>query len=117
MRRSRLADALPPGFVFGLDVHGTGGGRWTCRCGDKALNVRRGATAESVATYRMEAAILVELIRGRQTAQQAFLEGHIQIDGDMEKALKMAMLIEEFLAEIAGSSSQRREELHAAAGG
>ncbi|MGH7169014.1 MAG: SDR family oxidoreductase [Gemmataceae bacterium] len=115
MRRSRLAEALPPGLVFALDVAGADGGRWTCRCGDRTLNVRRGATVEAIATYRMDAAILDNLIHGRQTAQQAFLEGHIHIDGDMEKALKLAMLIEAFLAEIAERPPQSREELHAAA--
>ena len=116
MKQSRLAEALPLGFVFVLEVHGHGGGRWTCRCGDRAICVLRGAAAEAVVTYRMEASILDNLIRGRQTAQQAFLEGHIEIDGDMEKAIKLAMLIEHFLAENLDRSSQRREELHAAVG-
>lgn len=116
MRRSRLAEALPPGVVFDVDVRGPGGGRWSCHCGERTLNVRRGAAIDAIATYRMETAILDDLIRGRQTAQQAFWEGHIQIDGDMEKALTMAMLIEEFLAEITGRQQQPMGELHAVAG-
>jgi thioester reductase-like protein len=115
MRRSRLAEALPPGLIFTLDVCGPGGGRWTCRCGDRTLTVRCGAAVEAVFAYGIEAPILDSLIQGRQTAQQAFLEDHIQIDGDMEKALKMAMLLEQFLAEINENQSQRREKLHAAA--
>jgi thioester reductase-like protein len=116
MQQSRLAEALPLGFVFVLEVHGRGGGRWTCRCGDRAISVRRGAAAEAVVTYRLEATILDNLIHGRQTAKQAFLKGHIEIDGDMEKAVKLAMLIEHFLAENLDRSSQRREELYAAVG-
>lgn len=115
MRRSRLAEALPPGLIFTLDVRGPGGGRWMCRCGDRTLNVRRGAAAEAVFAYRMEAPILDTLIHGRQSPQQAFLEDRIQIDGDMEKALKMAMLIEQFLAEINKNSTKRREKIHVAA--
>jgi nucleoside-diphosphate-sugar epimerase len=98
--RSRLAEVLPSGLIFVLDVHGRGGGCWICRCGERTLSVLRGAGAEAAFAYRMEASTLDNLIRGRQTPQQAFQEGHIQIDGDMEKALKMAMLIERFLEEV-----------------
>lgn len=116
LRRSSLADALPPGLVFMLDVHGRGGGQWTCRCGDRTLTVRRGADAEAIVTYGMEAAVLDDLIHGRQTAQQAFFEGHIHIDGDTEKALKMALLIESFLAEVVEHSPRTREGPHVAVG-
>jgi thioester reductase-like protein len=111
MQRSRLAAALPPDLAFVIDILGRG--RWTCRCRDRALDMRSGVDADADFTYRLEAQVFNNLIRGRETAQHAFLQGHIQIDGDMEKALKMAMLIEEFLAETTGRLPQRREELRA----
>lgn len=114
MRRSSLARALPPGLLFALDIRGPGGGRWLCRCGHGTLSVRRGLDAGAVVTYRLQAATFERIIRGRQTTQQAFFEGQIEMDGDMEKALKLALLIEQFLAERPDGAAQPREAPYAA---
>jgi thioester reductase-like protein len=114
MRRSPLAQALPRDLLFVLDVRGPGGGQWSCRCGEGSLRVRRGRAADAAVIYRLDAPTLTSLIDGRQTAQQAFFDGHIDIDGDMEKALKLALLIEQFLAESSERSPQETEELLAA---
>lgn len=115
MQRSPLANALPNGMVFVLDVRGPGGGQWSCRCGERTLTVWRGRAANAALTYRLDAATLDDLIHVRQTAQHAFFDGRIDIDGDMEKALKLALLIEQFLAEDAETLPQESEGLNAAA--
>jgi predicted lipid carrier protein YhbT len=79
-----------------------------------SLHVRRGRAAEAVVTYRLDAPALDDLIHRRQTAQQAFFDGRIDIEGDMEKALKLALLIEQFLAEDTDNSFEETEQLHAA---
>ena len=99
MRRSPLAKALPSGMIFVLDVRGREGGTWSCHCDNGRVAVEHGLAKGATVTYRLESTTLEQLIRGSQTAQQAFFAGRIDIDGDMEKALKMAMLIEEFLGE------------------
>jgi len=115
LRQSSVASILPRELLFALDIHGLGGGQWSCRWADRMLSVQRGRTADADVTYRMEAATFDALVQGRETTQQAFFEGRIDIDGDMEKGLKLAMLIEQFLAERP-QRSQAREALHVAAG-
>jgi thioester reductase-like protein len=113
VRLSPLAEALPRDLHFALDIHGHGGGQWSCRCGDRTLSVRRGLDASPALTFRIEAATFVDLIRGRQSAQKAFFDGRIEIDGDVEKALKLAMLIEQFLAESLDCTAEPTEVRHA----
>jgi thioester reductase-like protein len=116
VRRSPLAHALPADLLFVLDIQGPTGGQWSCRCEDGVLSVHRGAECAADVTYRMDAGTFDHLIRGRQSAQKAFFDGRIEIDGDMEKALKLAMLIEQFLAENPNRPAQPTETLHATAG-
>jgi thioester reductase-like protein len=116
MRESPLASALPSGLLFAVDIHGPGGGQWSYRCGVRILSVQRELAADRALTFRLDAPTLESLMSGRQTAQQAFFEGRIDIDGDTEKALKLAMLIEQFLAERADRSPQPMKERHAAVG-
>jgi thioester reductase-like protein len=117
VRQSPLARALPRGLLFALDIHGPSGGQWVCRCGDREIRVQRGLDPGVALTYRMDAPTFESLACNRQTAQRAFFDGRIEIDGDIEKALKLAMLIEQFLAERPHRPEQPREACHAVAGG
>jgi hypothetical protein len=117
MSESPLANALPCGLLFAIDVCGPGGGQWSCRCGDGTLTVERGPAAGAVLTYRTDAATLERLILRRQTTQQAFFDGQIEIGGDQEKALKLAVLIEQFLAERPARPGQPGEGRPAAVAG
>ncbi len=116
LSRSPVAQALPSGLLFTLDIHGAGGGVWSCRWAEGTLSIRRGLDAGAVVTYRMESSLFMDLLRGKQTPQHAFFEGHIEIEGDMEKALKLAMFIEQFLAESSDRSPGRTEATHAGIG-
>lgn len=100
VRYSPLARSLPRGLHFALDIGGAGGGQWSFRSGgEEILSVERGIRTVPDVIYRMDADAFVRLIRGRESAQRAFLDGQIEIEGDMEKALKLAMFIEQFLSE------------------
>jgi thioester reductase-like protein len=111
-RRFPLARALPAGLVFGFDLRGPGGGVWSCRwAGGGRLEVWRGPDAGAAAVYRTDVATFGGLIRGRLAPQKAFFDGLIEIGGDVEKGLKLAALIERFLAEVPGRPAG--EALHA----
>lgn len=106
VQRSPLARALPAGFRFVLDICGVNGGQWSFCCGgEEILSMERGIRTVPEVIYRIEAEMFLRLIRGQQSAQKAFLEGQIEIEGDMEKALMLAMFIEQFLAESSAPAS------------
>jgi thioester reductase-like protein len=116
LSRSPMADALPPRIVFALDIRSTGGGTWSCRWADGRLNVRRGVDAETIVTYRMASSVFETLLRGWKSPQQAFFDGQIEIDGDVEKALKLALFIERFLADSPDRLPGSTEAVHAGVG-
>ena len=49
--------------------------------------------------YRTDPATFADVVRGRQSPQEAFFARRIEIEGDVEKALKLAVLFDHFLAE------------------
>jgi thioester reductase-like protein len=114
MQVSPLGEALPPGLLFVLDVRGPNGGQWSFRCDRRSLRVWRGRAAHADVAYCLDAPALADVIHRRQTAQHAFFEGRIDIEGDAEKAMKLALLIEQFLAQDNEVSPQETEMLHAA---
>jgi thioester reductase-like protein len=96
-----LMQALPAGLLLALDIRGPGGGAWTYRwSGAAGMEVRRGLDTDAAVVYRTDAMTFGRLIRGQETAQGAFFEGRIEIDGDMEKALKLGFFIEQVLAAV-----------------
>jgi thioester reductase-like protein len=100
VQHSPLARALPHDFRFALDIRGEDGGQWSFRCGgEEILSVQRDLDAVYEVIYHIHSETFVRLIRGQESAQKAFLDGKIEIEGDMEKALLLAMFIEQFLSE------------------
>ncbi len=103
VKHSPLARALPAGFRFALDIRGAAGGQWSFVCGgEEVLSIERGIHTAPEVIYHIDADTFLALIRGQQSAQKAFLDGQIEIEGDMEKALMLAMFIEQFLSESSG---------------
>jgi hypothetical protein len=97
-RRSLLARAVKLSVTVGLEVSGPGGGRWSCRWDQGDLtHVRRGPADGVAVTYRTDAPTFAAVVQGRTTAQQAFFSRRIAIEGDVEKALKLAVLFEQFV--------------------
>jgi nucleoside-diphosphate-sugar epimerase len=115
VRRSTLA-RLPVDVTVGLDVRGAGGGRWSFRCGGGAVHdLRRGTGWDADVVYRMDAATFEAVVRGTQTPQEAFLARRIDIEGDVEKALKLAVLFGYFVQECPYAPPAPLEEWNAAA--
>ena len=114
VRRSSLA-RLPIDVTVGLDVRGAGGGRWSFRCGGgEARLLRRGTERGAEVVYRMDVATFEAVVRGREAPQDAFLARRIEIEGDVEKALKLAVLFGQFVMECPYAPSPRREATDAA---
>ena len=99
-RRSLLARAAGLSVTVGLEVSGPGGGRWSCRWDQGDLTrVSRGPADGAAVTYRTDAPTFAAVVQGRTTPQQAFFSRRIGVRGDVEKALKLAVLFEHFVKE------------------
>jgi thioester reductase-like protein/putative sterol carrier protein len=100
MRRSRVARAAGLDVAVALEVSGPGGGQWTCEwIGGNLASVRRGLREGAEVRYRTDPATFDDVIRGRQSPQEAFFARRIEVEGDVEKALKLAVLFGHILAE------------------
>jgi thioester reductase-like protein len=99
VQRSTLA-ALPLDVTVGLDVRGPGGGRWTCRFtdGQPPLIVRACVQLPEV-VYRLDAGTFAEIVARRVDLRDAFFDRRIEIAGDVEKGLKLAVLLHQFVQE------------------
>jgi thioester reductase-like protein len=98
-RRATLA-RIPLDLTVGVAVTGPGGGRWSCRwAGGSLLDVRRGQDAGADVTYRLDAATFEAIVRGRLSPHDAFLARQVEIGGDVEKGLKLAVLFAQFVRE------------------
>jgi len=114
-RQSPLAQAAGLNVVVALDVQGPEGGQWTCRWVEGELAfVRPGLDKVADVLYRMTPAALEDVVLGRHSAQAAFFDRRIEVEGDVEKALKLAVLFGHFLAE--DSTRVHKEATHALAG-
>ena len=50
--------------------------------------------------YRTDAPTFAAVVRGRETPQEAFFDRRIEVEGDVEKALKLAVLFGHFAREF-----------------
>jgi nucleoside-diphosphate-sugar epimerase len=101
-RRSVLGRAARLTATVALDVRGPHGGQWTCGwVGGDLQFVRRGLDPAADVCYRTDPATFDDVVRGRQSAQDAFFARRIEVAGDVEKALKLAVMFGQFLRETA----------------
>ena len=64
--------------------------------------------------YRLEAGTFLSIVAAQLDPQEAFLSGRIELHGDIERALKMAMVLHQFNGEspyIRQSESPSRYEI------
>ena len=114
-RTSNLARAVGLSALISFEIHGAGGGQWSCRWEEGDLvEIRRGLDERAVAIYRTDTATFEDVVQGRQDPQQAFFEERVAISGNLEIALKLASLFHQFLQENALVKSHRTEAVHAA---
>jgi len=90
-QRSALAD-VPVEATIGLTISEPGGGQWSVTLGGGSVVVRRGATANADATYIVDKETFAAVVCGRLPPHDAFMAHRIEITGDLEKALLLAVL-------------------------
>jgi len=108
-RQSALVQ-IPLNTTIALDVRGAGGGQWTCRWREGHLQeVTRGLQDNPEFTYRTSMATFSAIVQGRQSPQEAFFDRRIEIHGDIEQALMLAVLLEQFVKEFPYEPAQPAE--------
>jgi thioester reductase-like protein len=109
-RRSRLAREAGLDLTVCIDLWGPDGGQWSCRWKQgELIYARSGLDSDAAATYHSDTATFDAVVSGRQTPQEAFFEQRIAITGDLEIALKLAVLFGQFIAENPASQPHRME--------
>jgi thioester reductase-like protein len=109
VRRSTLA-GIPLDVIVALAVTGPGGGQWSFRwAGGNLISVERGRESDAEVIYRMDVATFEAVVRGRLSPHDAFLARNIEIAGDVEKGLKLAVLFAHFVRECPFSSQQQED--------
>jgi thioester reductase-like protein len=99
-RRSTLG-RIPLDLTVAITVTGTGGGQWSFRWDDGSLiGVSRGHDPAAEVTYGMDVSTFESVVRGRITPHDAFLTQQIEIKGDLEKGLKLAVLFGHLVKEF-----------------
>jgi nucleoside-diphosphate-sugar epimerase len=99
-RQSQLAREAGLDLAVGIDIRGPGGGQWSCRwIRGEFTYVRSGLEENVTVIYRTDPQTFESIVSGAQTPQQAFFEQRVAITGDLEIALKLAVLFGQFLTE------------------
>jgi thioester reductase-like protein len=97
---SNLARAIGLDILVAFDITGPGGGQWSCRwVRGELVEVRRGMAAGPAVTYRTDGATFAAIIDRQQSPQEAFFAERITMEGDLETALKLVVLFDQFLRE------------------
>ncbi len=99
--RSALARLIALDLLVGFEITGPGGGRWSCRWVKGELaGVHRGLEPGAAVVYRTDPATLADVVQGRLDPREAFFARRIEVAGDLEKALKLAVLFGQFVREF-----------------
>ncbi|MCB9849417.1 MAG: SDR family oxidoreductase [Phycisphaerales bacterium] len=82
-------------------IDGAQDGDWLCQfCRGHLQTVQRAPTTPADITYRLDASVFWRLVAGRSTTSEIFLSGGARIEGDVERALKFAGIIQDFVSEF-----------------
>ncbi len=102
--QSKIARIKNLNISIGFRVHGNqGGGSWICiiKEGDVVSVNEISILPDSLDVYYSTShEIFDEIVTGAITTRDAFFKQHLQIDGDIEKALLLSVLLEDLLQEI-----------------
>jgi hypothetical protein len=110
--RSTLAREVGLNITIGIDLHGPGGGEWSCNWRQGELvYARPGLEHGAALTYHTDTQTFQNVVSGLQTPQEAFFENRIAITGDIEAALKLAVLFGQFLSETGVARTRHMEVL------
>jgi len=112
-RRSSLAREAGLDLTVCIDLRGPGGGQWSCKWSQgEMIYARCGLEDGATVTYHTDAETFRAVVSGFQTPQEAFFDQRIAITGDMETALKLAVLFGLFLSENPWPRPKRKEVMY-----
>jgi nucleoside-diphosphate-sugar epimerase len=110
VEHSVLVRAVALDLTLAFEIRGPGGGRWSCRWVQGRLaDIRHGLEPSAVVTYRTDVATFDAIVRGDLAPSDAFFAQRIAIEGDVETALKLAVLFGEFIREFPYRSHEATE--------
>lgn len=82
---------------FRFVVDGVENGRWLCRVREgRLVGVWRGGSDAGDFTYRMDIDAFFDIVGAQVDPQDVFLEGRAHVEGNIERALKMGMILHQF---------------------
>jgi putative sterol carrier protein len=70
-------------------ITGNQGGDWMATIQDKKLNVENGTTPNPNLTISADTADIFNLVQGKLNPMQAFMQGKVQVKGDMGLAMRL----------------------------
>jgi thioester reductase-like protein len=113
-RKSRLAQEIGLHLTVAFDLRGEGGGQWSCNWRHGELtSMSPGLDDRAEVIYHTDTTTFETIISGRLAPQQAFFDERITLTGDLETALKLMVLFNQFLRETSAPSSPLLEARNA----
>lgn len=96
--RSGLAEMTSLTTTFRFIVDDVADGEWVCSFQEGRLaGIKRGANGvKEDFAYRMGSPAFFDIVSARVDPQEVFLEGRAEVSGDIEQALKMGMIFQQF---------------------
>ncbi len=100
-RRFRLSEFPDLNLDVRYVIGRSKGGDWFCRFRHgRLLAVSRTNGVGADVTYRTTPSEFWGIVRGQSSAAASFLSGSVQIEGNIERALKFAAILQEFVQEF-----------------
>lgn len=86
--------------LLGLEIFGHGGGQWQLVVrGDELVGVEVGIHADRAATCQLEIGTYADLVQGRTTWKQAFLNGSARLNGNGRSSSEYEAILDQLVAE------------------
>jgi hypothetical protein len=109
--QSTLA-SLSLDMLVAFDIQGPRGGQWSCEWrGGNLVRVSRGLRSDVELTYVVDTTTFTAVVCGHLAPHDAFFAHQIEISGNIEKALKLAILFGQFVHEHPFRPHSCREEV------
>lgn len=70
-------------------ITGNQGGDWVASIQDQKLNVEKGTTPNPNLSIGADTGDILNLVQGKMNPMQAFMQGKVQVKGDMGLAMKL----------------------------
>lgn len=94
----QAVSAFQPDKSSGIDarvlfrITGNQGGEWVATIKDRQLHVESGATPNPNLTISADTQDIFKVVSGKLSPMSAFMQGKVQVDGDMGLAMRLLNL-------------------------